>query len=215
MPIGRPFGLRGRYGAILADPPWRFRTYAPRGGNRSAERHYPTMSLQEIKQLPVVSLAADDCALFLWATDPMLPQALEVMAAWGFAYKTIAFTWCKVNEKSGAFPMGTGYWTRANPEQVLLGTRGRPRRLAKDVARLVIAPRREHSEKPGLINTEIARLVAGPYVELFGRFPSAGWEMWGDGTGAGAGRSVAGREGEAGLRLLPRDGPRQDAPRVD
>ncbi len=213
MPIGRPFGLRGRFGAILADPPWQFRTYSKRGQGRSAENHYPTMSLQDIKALPVGSLAGPDCALFLWTTDPMLPQALEVMAAWGFAYKTVAFTWVKTNEKTGAFPMGTGFWTRANPEQVLLGTRGRPTRLARDVPRLVIAPRREHSEKPGIVNTEIERLVAGPYVELFARFPVAGWSVWGhhDGAGSGAAGSPRGSEGQARLRLLPRDGARQDA----
>ena len=176
-----PFaGLRaGHYAAILADPPWTFRA----GGNRGAKQHYATMSLDALQALPVADLAAPDCALFLWVTDPLFPQALEVMAAWGFAYKTRAFEWGKTT-RSGGVAMGLGYWTRANPESVWLGTRGRPARLARNVPRLQLSPRMEHSRKPEWVRDSITRLVGGPYLELFSRTDRPGWDCWGDDAGA-------------------------------
>jgi N6-adenosine-specific RNA methylase IME4 len=155
-----------RYGVILADPPWHFRVRSPKGEGRSASQHYDVMSLADIKALPVADQAADDCALFLWAVDPMLPQALDVIEAWGFTYKTVGFTWAKQTRDQIAFTTGMGYYTRANPEQCLLATRGRPKRLHMDVRQLVIAPRREHSRKPDRIRTDIERLFAGPYLEM-------------------------------------------------
>jgi hypothetical protein len=106
-----------RYGVILADPPWRFEPYSRiTGMDRAADNHYPTSALEEIKGLAVASIAAPDCVLFLWATVPMLPQAHEVMAAWGFAYKS-NFAWAKNR-------MGTGFWNRNKHELLLIGTRG-------------------------------------------------------------------------------------------
>src|SRR6516225_5852923 len=90
-------------------------------------------------------------ALFLWAIDPLLPRAIDLIQAWGFEYKTVAFYWMRLNARAkheADFFTGLGYWTRANPEQCLLATRGHPTRLAKDVKRLVIEKRREHSRKP-------------------------------------------------------------------
>lgn len=195
------------YGAILADPPWSFSTRSPKGMGRSpdgiverpfgdrsnyAERHYPTMTLEDIKALPIGALAGKDCALFLWAVDPMLPQAIEVGEAWGFTYKTIAFVWAKLRREtsrrgkdapddwSRLFPMGTGYWTRANPELCLLFTRGAPKRTATDVRKLLIAPRREHSRKPEEARERVERLVGGPYLELFARQSAPGWDAWGN-----------------------------------
>ncbi len=81
-----------KYSVILADPPWAFRAWSNKGMGRSAEQHYPTMGVENIKALPVADLAAEDCVLFLWATFPMLKEALEVAEAWGFTYKTVAFT---------------------------------------------------------------------------------------------------------------------------
>ena len=105
-----------KYSVILADPPWAFRAWSNKGMGRSAEQHYSTMRLEDIKALPVADLAAEDCVLFLWATFPMLKEALEVAEAWGFAYKTVAFTWVKENRKSPGLFWGLGYWTRANAE---------------------------------------------------------------------------------------------------
>ncbi len=152
------------------------------------------MSLEEIKSLPVADLAARDCVLFLWAVDPMMPQALEVGAAWGFQFKTVGFYWAKMRREGSTrhllhdaphhkmFPMGTGYWTRANPETCLLFTRGRPKRVSTGVRKLIVAPRREHSRKPDEAAERIQQLVGGPYVELFARAPRSGWSVWGNQT---------------------------------
>ena len=93
------------YGVILADPPWTFATYSHKGKGRSAEAHYDCMSFAEIKAVPVADWAGPDCALFLWVTDPSLPQALEVIAAWGFVYKTVAFTWARLKAKLPALSL--------------------------------------------------------------------------------------------------------------
>jgi N6-adenosine-specific RNA methylase IME4 len=138
------------------------------------------MTLDEIKQLPVADIAAEDSVLFLWAIDTMLPQAFDVLTAWGFTYKTVAFTWTKLNLKSSGFFTGLGYWTRCNSEQCLLATRGRPKRVHRDVQQLVVAPRREHSRKPDEVRTRIERLVPGPYCELFARESVPGWCAWGN-----------------------------------
>jgi N6-adenosine-specific RNA methylase IME4 len=140
------------------------------------------MNLSDLFLLAAEVPKADDCALFMWAIDPMLPQALDVIQAWGFKYKTVAFTWAKIN-KSGKDPIGGGYWTRANPEMCLLATRGKPKRLNADVRQLIMAPRREHSRKPDEIYGRIERLVAGPYLEMFARQTRPGWDSWGDEVG--------------------------------
>lgn len=197
------------FSAILADPPWRFATRSEKGRDRCPdapvtradsrnnrpERHYRTMPLDEIMALPIPYVAAADCVLFLWAVDPLLPQAFEVGRAWGFSYKTVAFYWAKERRKNSKrgrnqtepdkiqFPMGTGYWTRPNPEQCLLFTRGEPKRRSASVRKLIVAPRREHSRKPDEARDRIERLVAGPYLELFARTERPGWTAWGDQVG--------------------------------
>lgn len=168
------------YQAILADPPWAFDNWSEAGTDRNASQHYDCMSPDAIKALPVGHVAAPDCALFLWVTDPLLPLGLEVMAAWGFTYKTVAFTWAKRTKTDAGWHLSTGYWTRANPEMCLLGTMGRPKRLARDVRQLVVAPVREHSRKPDAIHSSVERLVAGPYLEMFARQRRPGWDSWGN-----------------------------------
>jgi len=187
MPISRNGSIsslkRHRYGAIYADPPWSFRNWSARGTGRNAVSHYDCLDFRALASLPIADLAADDCALFLWATDPLLPKALDLIQAWGFEYKTVGFYWAKLNSspRNGAdFFTGLGYWTRANPEQCLLATRGKPSRRARDVRRLVVEARREHSRKPDCIRERIERLVAGPYLELFARETKPGWDCWGD-----------------------------------
>jgi N6-adenosine-specific RNA methylase IME4 len=168
---------RSPFSVVYADPPWHWKTRSPKGDGRAPP--YQRMSLEQLWLLPVAQLAAPNCALFLWAIDSMLPEALSVISAWGFRYKTIAFTWAKTG-KNGGFPIGCGYWTRANPEMCLLGTRGHPKRLHRDVPQLVVASRHEHSRKPGVVAERIERLMGGPYVELFARGPRPGWTVWGD-----------------------------------
>ena len=174
------------YRVVYADPPWRFRTYSAKGQGRSPEAHYPSMDLDAIKALPVAAWAAPDAVLLLWATDPLLPKALEVITAWGFTYKTVGFYWAKLNKGGGAQAFGQGdlfkglgFWTRANPEPCLLATRGKPKRRARDVDKLVVAPRREHSRKPDEVAGRIERLLEGPYLEMFARTSRPGWDAWG------------------------------------
>jgi N6-adenosine-specific RNA methylase IME4 len=185
------------YGAILADPPWRFRTYdkreivtstVRRGGDKlQAATHYRSMSIEDIRALPVEALAADDCVLFLWISWPMLMDALSVIEPWGFEYKTCAFSWMKAHANQLELfrddfdaMMGNGYWTRSNSEACLLATRGKPKRLNADVRQAIIEPRREHSRKPDCVPGRIERLVAGPYLELFARIVRPGWDAWGN-----------------------------------
>ncbi len=178
--------MKHKFGAIYADPPWHFRNWSAKGTGRNAISHYDCMDFGALARLPIADFAAPDCALFLWAVDPLLPRALDLIRAWGFEYKTVAFYWMKLNVKprhDADYFTGLGYWTRANPEQCLLATRGKPKRHAKDVRKLVIASRREHSRKPDDVRSRIERLVGGPYLELFAREAKQGWECWGDQTG--------------------------------
>jgi N6-adenosine-specific RNA methylase IME4 len=192
--VGLP---RNHYGAILADPPWRFRTWDNReaikrignGTNVSAATHYDTMDVAAIRALPLRELAATDCSLFLWVTWPNLLDGLSVLDAWGFTYKTCAFAWTKAHagqlemfEETISDQMGLGYWTRANTETCLLATRGKPKRLNADVRQAIIEPRRQHSRKPDCVHGRIERLVAGPYLELFARQQRSGWDCWGNET---------------------------------
>jgi N6-adenosine-specific RNA methylase IME4 len=172
-----------KYGVIYADPPWSFRNWSAKGTGRNAVSHYDCLGFETLAALPIGSLAAENCALFLWATDPLLPRAFDLIQAWGFEYKTVGFYWVKLNtaaKHDSDYFTGLGYWTRANPEQCLLATRGKPPRKAKDVRRLVVERRREHSRKPDCVRERIERLVAGPYLELFARETKEGWDCWGD-----------------------------------
>ena len=174
------FNTNQKHGVIYADPPWTFKTYSDKGKDKSPEKHYSCMSLTDIIHLPVGSIAKDDAVLLMWVVDPLLDQAFKVIDAWGFTYKTVGFTWAKTNKNTMGFFTGLGYWTRGNPEMCLLATKGRPKRIHKDVAQLVVSERRRHSEKP-LLHKEIERLVDGPYIELFARQkPYENWDYWGN-----------------------------------
>jgi N6-adenosine-specific RNA methylase IME4 len=112
-----------------------------------------------------------------------LPRAFDLIKAWGFEYKTVGFYWVKLNttaKHDADYFTGLGYWTRANPEQCLLATRGKPSRRSKAVRRLVVDKRREHSRKPDVVRERIEELIDGPYLELFSRETKPGWDCWGD-----------------------------------
>jgi N6-adenosine-specific RNA methylase IME4 len=141
------------------------------------------MSLEQIKSLPVATWAKRDCVLFLWAVWPNLYDALDVIDAWGFKYKTLAFIYAKQTKTGDSLAWGTGYWTRANSEPCLLATRGHPKRKNADVHQVILEPRREHSRKPDSTRIRIERLVKGPYLELFARSQRRGWTAWGDEIG--------------------------------
>ena len=170
-----------KYGIIYADPPWHYRVYSKKGAGRSAESHYPTMTIEEIQALPVSELADKDCALFMWITFPLLKESLSVLSAWGFKFKTIAFVWIKQNRKSDSLFWGMGYWTRANAEFCVLATKGKPKRMAKNVHQVIVSHIEEHSKKPDEARRRIVGLMGDlPRIELFARQKSAGWDVWGN-----------------------------------
>lgn len=180
-----------KFSVIYADPPWAFKVYSGKGKQRSAERHYDTASLDDIKALPIGNLAGPDCALFLWCVMPELHGALDVIRAWGFNYKTVAFVWIKTNENDKFIDIngsgvhwGMGYWTRANAELCLLATKGSPKRIDKGVHQVVVSPVAEHSRKPDKVQQRIEQLLGPPsgetHLELFGRRTSTRWTVWGN-----------------------------------
>jgi len=164
-----------RYGVIYADPEWRFEVYSRETGmDRAADNHYPTSGTDEICARPVADITADDCALFLWATVPMLPDALRVMAAWGFEYKSHCI-WAKDR-------IGTGYWFRNQHELLLVGTRGSipAPAMGTQIASLVDAPVGKHSEKPDAFYEMIEGYFPSlPKIELNARAARPGWDAWG------------------------------------
>ena len=166
------------YQIIYADPPW---NYADQGCQGTMANHYKGMTLEAIKSLPVPSIVEDNAILFLWSTFPMLREALEIITAWGFNYKSIGFLWVKLNKRNmGAF-YGLGRWTRGNTEPCLLATRGKPKRITKDVFQLIMTPRQEHSRKPQEVRERIVRLMGDlPRIELFARRKVEGWDCWGN-----------------------------------
>ena len=169
----------GTYGAILIDPPWNYRDKC-NDGARGAAHKYPTLTAADLAALPVGRLAAPACACFLWVTPPLLPVGLELLAAWGFAYKTVAFTWVK-ESTTGTLAWGMGHWTRANAEHVLLGVRGRPQRISAAVHSVIRAPRTAHSAKPPEVRARIECLLGPvPRIELFARERVDGWDALGN-----------------------------------
>ena len=175
MTEGLPIGT---YNIIYADPPWRYEQRKVQG---AAENHYPTMSIDELCALPVETLAAKDCLLFLWATFPMLSEALQLIRAWGFTFKTVSFVWLKQNRKSPTWFYGLGYWTRGNAEICLLAKRGKPKRYSAAVHQFIISPVEQHSKKPDVTRDKIVELAGDlPRVELFARQKCPGWDAWGN-----------------------------------
>lgn len=170
----------GKYSVIYADPPWRYDDGGnPHGG---VDGQYPTMDLDEIKALPINKISADPGILLLWATFPKLPEAFEVIRAWGFTYKTIGFVWIKTNTDGTPF-FGAGYYSRSNCEVCLLSVKGDAHGLVKSgsVSSVVMAPRTTHSQKPDAVRDRIVELFGDiPRIELFSRSTIPGWACWGD-----------------------------------
>jgi N6-adenosine-specific RNA methylase IME4 len=168
-----------KYGVIYADPPWKFEAYnEATGHDRAAANHYTTMDSAAICKLEIP--AAFDAVLFLWATVPMLPQALQVMDAWGFNYKS-AIAWIK--DKAG-----TGHWAGNRLELLLIGARGDVPAPGpgEQPPQVIEAPRGRHSEKPVAFAEVIERLYPTvPKLEMFARAPRAGWDVWGNEVGTG------------------------------
>lgn len=169
-----------RYRTIVADPPWGYRqqrilTGAKRHDTRpEVSAQYGTLTAGEVAALPVTDMAEDDAHLYLWTTNPTLPESFAVMEAWGFEYRTL-LTW----RKTGT--LGMGFWFRGDTEHVLFGTRGDlPIPPADRERNWFEAPKRGHSVKPDSFLDMVERVSPGPYVELFARRARFGWDYWGD-----------------------------------
>ena len=175
-------GLGGPFGAILADPPWRFTN---RTGKMAPEhqrlRRYRTLSFAEIAALPVAGLAGAGCHLYLWCPNALLPEALGIMQAWGFRYKT-NLVWYKVRADGGPDGRGVGFYFRNVTELLLFGVKGRMRTLApgRRQVNIVVSRKQEHSKKPDAVYDLVERCSPGPYCELFSRQRVAGWSQWGE-----------------------------------
>ena len=125
--------------------------------------------------------SVEDCVLFMWATYPMMAEALEVIKAWGFTYKSIAFQWVKLNRSGKGYFFGLGRWTRGNTEPCLIATRGKPKRISAAVSQSIFSPIRSHSQKPEEVREKIVELMGDlPRVELFARERADGWDAWGN-----------------------------------
>ena len=120
--------IKTKYRIIYCDPPWAYQDKLGFHGG-GAESHYPTMSMEELKKLPVNKIADENCALFIWVTMPLLQEGLETIKAWGFEYKTCAFCWIKTNPTNAGTFIGIGRWVQGNAELCLLATKGKPRRV--------------------------------------------------------------------------------------
>lgn len=179
----RTAGL-GQYGTILADPPWQF---ANRTGKMAPEHQrlmrYPTLTFDEIKELPVEDLALPESHLYLWVPNALLKEGLEVMEAWGFTYKT-NLVWYKVRKDGGPDGRGVGFYFRNVTELVLFGTRNNFRTLdpGRRQTNIMVSRKREHSRKPDEQYRIIEECSPGPYLELFARQGRGGWDSWGNET---------------------------------
>ena len=171
-----------KYQIIYADPPWSYNDKMGGDPNFQAMT-YQTQSLGWIKSLKVSEISDKDCVLFVWAVSPLLPEALDVINAWGFKYKTMAFCWNKrtINDVDIS---NMGRWTMGNVEICLLATKGKPQRIRKDIKQLVSAIRTGHSRKPAEVRTRIVELMGDlPRIELFARketmlFDAHGFDGW-------------------------------------
>lgn len=168
-----------KYKIIYADPPWSYNDKMS-GHSFSLDHEYETQHKNWIANLPVGGVVDKDCVLFMWAVSPLLPEAFEVMKAWGFKYKTVAFCWSK-NTKNGKKVSNLGRWTMGNVEVCLLGIKGRPQRVCKNIKQLVEAERTRHSAKPSEVRNRIVELMGDlPKIELFARERAEGWHVWGN-----------------------------------
>ena len=171
-----------RYSTILADPPWQFQN---RTGKMAPEHkrllRYPTMDLNEIKELPIARLAAAKSHLYLWVPNALLQEGLEVMESWGFTYKS-NLVWYKIRKDGGPDGRGVGFYFRNVTELILFGVRGSMRTLApgRSKVNILSTQKREHSRKPDEIYDLIEDCSPGPYLELFARFRRPGWHQWGN-----------------------------------
>lgn len=172
-----------RFATVLADPPWQFQN---RTGKMAPEHkrlsRYPTMTLQEIKDLPVEAIVKDTAHLYLWVPNALLADGLQVMEHWGFTYKT-NLIWYKIRKDGGPDRRGVGFYFRNVTEMILFGVRGKNVRTlqpGRSQENIISTRKREHSRKPDEQYEIIEACSPGPYLELFARGPRKGWHVWGN-----------------------------------
>lgn len=164
-----------KFNIIYIDPPWTYKDKAL-SGRRGAGCKYDLMAQEEIKNLPVNKITANDCFLFIWVTMPKLNEVFNIINAYGFTYKTCAFTWIKKNKISNSWFFGMGRWTRSNAELCLLATKGNPKRISASISSIIDTPIEKHSKKPAIIRDKIIKLCGDlPRIELFARDKIDGW----------------------------------------
>lgn len=175
--------IKGRHHTILADPPWQFQN---RTGKMAPEHkrlsRYQTLTLADIKAIPVAKAVSDPAHLYLWVPNALLPEGLEVMKAWGFEYKT-NLIWYKIRKDGGPDGRGVGFYFRNVTEMILFGVRGKNARTldpGRSQVNIVATQKREHSRKPDELYSLIEECSPGPYLELFARGQRKGWSQWGD-----------------------------------
>lgn len=174
--------IEGKYSTILADPPWRFQN---RTGKMAPEHQrllrYPTMTFEEISNLPVPDIAATNAHLYLWVPNALLAEGLDVMRRWGFRYKS-NIVWYKIRKDGGPDGRGVGFYFRNVTELILFGVRGHMRTLqpGRTQTNIITTKKREHSRKPDQIYDIVESCSPGPYLEMFARFPREGWTQWGN-----------------------------------
>lgn len=172
-----------KFSTILADPPWQFQN---RTGKMAPEHkrlsRYPTLTLQEIKNLPVASVANDTAHLYLWVPNALLAEALQVMESWGFTYKT-NLIWYKIRKDGGPDRRGVGFYFRNVTEMILFGVRGKAARTlppGRSQENIICSQKREHSRKPDEQYALIESCSPGPYLEMFARGNRENWHCWGN-----------------------------------
>jgi len=161
----------GKFSVVYADPPWQ---YNNSGFNEAAESQYPTMAVEDICDLPIRELAAETTALFMWATNPLLPEALQVIEAWGFEYKS-NMAWVKDRGR------GKGWWLKSKHELLIIGTKEEtPQPMTRPDSCFEADRGKVHSRKPEIAYEIIEAMYPGPYIELFARNTRSGWSSWGN-----------------------------------
>lgn len=174
--------VAGGFSTIMSDPPWRFQN---RTGKVAPEHRrlgrYGTMSLNDIKALPVADISATNAHLYLWVPNALLPEGIEVMSAWGFRYVS-NIVWAKRRKDGGPDGRGVGFYFRNVTELLLFGVRGRMRTLdaGRRQVNMIETRKREHSRKPDEQYDLIESCSPGPYLEMFARYPRPGWSAWGN-----------------------------------
>jgi site-specific DNA-methyltransferase (adenine-specific) len=175
-----------KYQIIYADPPWRYNDKRVSITSDRPQKYggitYPTMTIEELRKLPINQLADENCVLFLWVTMPLLEDCFPIFKDWGFSFRTCGFVWVKRNKNNDGFRSGLGSYTNCNAELCLIGVKGKClERKRKDIKQIVFEPVQLHSRKPMEVARRIELLYGDlPRIELFARQKTEGWDVWGN-----------------------------------